>query len=346
MEKVALTYGYIKFTSETDKNDFAYELVCIELMNEWFDEFRTINEMLRDMEVEQHNGFIIVNYLPKSMHYVFNVLNRHLTLAHGIKIKSVDDQIMFLHLVCKLADKDIVNRIFRDTELEFDLETWKKLVDEPIDAKNCFDEKMKLGVYRKIYGSQKPKQNIKFLDFYGLPWFNHHNKHKIYVHHKFARYDTMCEMYCAQHRVFDEANENFYKIMILGGKAVLFCQEGFKDDKYDLSSSFDDYHNSESDYYSSTESDHDEDHELLPTDIDIVAREIIYESQDDDMIVSDSENDKEEPPQLKHEYVNNKKYYNYIIDTVDVHIDNKVVSMKLILTSRKSFWEFEEDLYL
>uniref|UniRef100_A0A6C0C7E0 Uncharacterized protein n=1 Tax=viral metagenome TaxID=1070528 RepID=A0A6C0C7E0_9ZZZZ len=388
MDKVKLTYGYVKFTAE-DEND-EYEFVCIELMNEWFDEFRTINNMLADMEVERYNGLVVVNYLPKSMHYVFNVLNHHLTLAHGIKIKLVDDQIMFLHLICKLADKEMINRIFEDTELELDLETWKKLVDEQIDAKNCFEEKMKLGIYRKIYQSQKPKMNIKFLEFYGLPWFNHNNKHKIYVHYKFAKYDTMCNMYPTQHRVFDETNEIFYKIMILGGKGVLFCPEGFRDYEHKVSSWQSDYDYITRESDSVNESD-DEDREALSVDLDDIVlglesnsaneseddgqeasldelddfmRELGETPQnsavksdrsnvsfssssfDDDLLSeppsSDFETDEDEDtPQLKRECIDGIKYYNYIVDTVDVHIDKKVVSMKLIWTSRKPLWLIE-----
>jgi len=399
MDNVALTYGYVKFTSETDKNDVVYELVCIELMNEWFEEFRTINEMLGDMELERHNGFVVVNYLPKSMHYVFNVLNHHLTLAHGIKINFVDDQIMFLCLICKIADKDMIDRILKDTESEIKLKTWKNIVGEPIDIKNCFDEKMRLEIYRKIYLTQTTEQNKKFLDFYGLCWFDHNNKHNIYIHHKTAKYDTMCKMYFRQHRVFDGINKIFYKIMILGNIAVLFCPERFRFSEYDDSKS---YYLESSDIdldeesivsYSSDKSDsvyssgdpEDFEQESLSERENFVTEltkitsgsceenisgdenltnqyvEEIFTSHNKYMPKSpkESESDSEDMPhpkrgykskfkyqpslrfkhdnipQLKNECVGNTIYYNYVVDTVDVHINYNVINMKLILTSRK-----------
>lgn len=110
---MCLTYGYIKFTSDTDANDIAYELVCIELINKWFEKFRTIRAMFGEMEPERHCGFIVVNYLSKSLHYVFNVLNRHLALGDDLILKSVKTQSAFLQLVFKLADRATIIIFFR-----------------------------------------------------------------------------------------------------------------------------------------------------------------------------------------------------------------------------------------
>jgi len=355
---MSLTYGYVKFTSDTNVNDIAYELVCVELMNKWFEEFRTISAMFGEMEPERHCGFIVVNYLSKSLHHAFNVLNRHLVLGDDLILKSIKTQSAFLRLVCKLADRATIIKIIRVSGLKIQMKTWKALVGQQVDVKNCFSEEMRLETFRKARVAQTIEQSKSFLDFYGLPWFdNDDNKHDIFVHNDSRHYYSMCDMYFTQHRVFDERTETFYKIIILGDLAVLYYPEGCRycdinSESSELSYSSEHYsdystgsYSSGSSYSSDSISECDESYDYLDFVRDDMEHILDATSSEDDEYIPISRQRPTEIISLKSmrrlgsECIGGCTYHNFIIDTVDVHIAGEIINMKLVVTTRNSSWQ-------
>lgn len=348
---MSLTYGYVKFTSDTNENDVVYELVCIELMNKWFEEFRTIREMSGEIEPELYGGFVVVNYLPKSMHQVFNILNRHIVLGDDLILKSVGMQLAFLQLICKLADRITIAKILRISGLKILMKTWKALVGHQVDAKNCFSEELRLETFRVARLAQTIEQSKSFLDFYGLPWFDcDNNKHDIFVHNDSRKYHSMCDMYFTQHRIFDERTETFYKIIILDELAVLYYPEKPRYCEISGESSESSYSSDcGSENYSSDSISEGDDSCDYSSSISY-SGDIISESEDrcdylefirDGMehMLGDTNLERKPMRRLGSERRNNRTYHNFIVDTVDVHIGGEIVNMMLVVTTRDSSWQ-------
>uniref|UniRef100_A0A6C0C6C5 Uncharacterized protein n=1 Tax=viral metagenome TaxID=1070528 RepID=A0A6C0C6C5_9ZZZZ len=348
-----LTYGYVKFGKDE------YELVCIELMNQHFDEFKTISAMMNDMEFKYHHGLPVINHLSKSMHYVFNVLNRFLTLGEQLEIESVNDQIMFLRLLCKLAARDSVCEILNESEMTIKTKTWRRLTKEIFDAKNCLDEEIRLNVYKTIrYTDKNRSKNIKYANFYGFPCFKVSDKFNIYVHKKNVPHNYLYRTYRTQHRIYHEEKKIFYRIIVLGDMGILYDPIGFHakpklDNSNDLMKDLE--------LPDPTGSQRDE-----PESIDSNGsfEEIFADGSSnsqrwrDSVTSSDDTLNKrgrlicdvpikisEKITELQADYINYQKYHNYVIGAIDVHIDGKVISMKMILTTCMKLAELSDVYY-
>jgi len=206
------TFAYIKFIS--DNSPPIYELVYLNVLLEHLEEFETICDTIKDLEMEYHNNFMIVNHLPMQTLPVFKILNQFLTTGTMIDIDSVDEQIMLLHLLCKFANKRQINNIMESIKL--DPETWVALLNENFDAKNYFDETRNLEICKIISDNNPGLEEEKYLDFYGFAYFK--NLPEYYI-------STTVITSFPQRRVRDKKSKDNYQLIAIGKKAALFNRQ-------------------------------------------------------------------------------------------------------------------------
>jgi len=162
-----LQFGYVKF--ESDNSSPIYELVCINTMKIYFDEFRIFDMTINELENEYHQGFIIINRLPIISFKAFKTLTYFAHTNVMIYEKSDEEQIQLLFLISKLTRKEEFYKI--SSHILFNNSVWVKLLDENYDVKNFFDDYQKLSICTGIIMTNPKLEKEKIFQFYGLMYF-------------------------------------------------------------------------------------------------------------------------------------------------------------------------------
>jgi len=156
-------FGYVKFEDEISP---VYKLVNIHIVTNWFHEFETSFNTFADIGFEMYDEYRIINYQPKTNFFIFEKLYDHVHILKVPVFVSIDEQINFIDLLCKLADKKKLNQIIKS--IEFNPYVWSILTTMNFDAKNFFDEHVKvLACFFACHHSATDKI-IHILNFYGV----------------------------------------------------------------------------------------------------------------------------------------------------------------------------------
>ena len=114
-----VSYKYVKIGDE-------YMLVDEHLVIEYFEEFRVCRELLNESESELYEGIPIINYIYSDMSIGFKILYKQLLEKKAPIFNSDQDQILYLAILCKLANQDKITIILSNVEINPDI--WLKMI--------------------------------------------------------------------------------------------------------------------------------------------------------------------------------------------------------------------------
>lgn len=291
--EIELRHGYVKFVPEDEEETPTYILVCIDVMKKYFEEFRTIDEVIPELSMEYYNNFMVINCLPMKMLLSFKILVRFVTMDEFTSIDNIDEEVNLLLLLCRLANKEQIAKILNSFEVRS--EVWVRLMDENFDANNFLCEEQKIKIC-KLLGKDYPDlDKTKYLSFYGIPYFENAPVYTCIDHEPHSHGDF------PQMRIHDKKSKSYYQTLAFGDKVLLLNQQ-----KYEL------YEKTkrklyDSDYFFSSESSSDDNNDDESTSD--TSRRII---------------------KLQREKIRGLKINNYVMDVVDVHFSDKITPMQLV----------------
>uniref|UniRef100_A0A6C0C6T6 Uncharacterized protein n=1 Tax=viral metagenome TaxID=1070528 RepID=A0A6C0C6T6_9ZZZZ len=291
-----LRYGYVKFVSDQDEAP-KYVLVCVDAMKKFFDEFKTIDEMIPELSMEYYNNFMIINCLPMKMLTSFKILVRFATIQETVHISDNKEGINLVLLLCRLANKQQIYEILN--LFNIDCEVWVRLMNENFDAKNVLCEELKVNNYILMVEKCLNFDRVKYLSFYGVPYYeniprssaiNYKKKSKSY-----DSYNEICKKRFPQIRIHDKISKSYYQKVEIDGKVLLLNQQGYRlidKSKGQLNTS---------DHLADSSSD------------------------DDDTACTTSRIIK-----LPRETINRSPINNFVIGVIDVHFADKIIPMQVV----------------
>jgi len=159
-------FGYVKFESEIEP---LYTLVNIQIVTTWFQEFETSIETFADIGFEFNGNYRIINYQPIANYVIFEKLYQYVHICKAPNFASTHEQINFIQLLCRLANKDKLNEIIKG--IEFDPYVWPTLMSLEFDAKTFFDDHVKiLACFFTVHLSPTKDNWKNILNYYGVMW--------------------------------------------------------------------------------------------------------------------------------------------------------------------------------
>jgi hypothetical protein len=217
---IEITYGYVKFISDTESP--IYVLVCMEVMKEYFDEFKTIDEMIPELSMEYYNNFMVINCMPIKMLIVFKLLVKTIMTRKIVHIENIDEEINLLLLLCRLGNTGQIHKILKLFYINF--EVWIRLLDEIFgDTRNFFYEEKRINICLDVSKHYPELDKAKYLSFYGIPYFDDllgygkdcYTYYNIQASHHFS----------FQRRIFDKISKSYYHLIAFGDKVLLFDRQ-------------------------------------------------------------------------------------------------------------------------
>jgi hypothetical protein len=295
--EAGLRYGYVKFVSD-EFDSPTYVLVCIEAMKKYFDEFKTIDEMIPELTMEYYNNFMIINCLPMKMLQSFKILVRFATIREIIYLNDIDEEINLLLLLCRLANNEQI-KIFLD-QLDIRCDVWIRLTNENFDAINFLDEEQRMNICISIAKKYPESDKTTYLSFYGIPYFENLPDYGIDPK-PFTSYKNLCAHGFPQIRIHDRQSKSYYQTFIIGSKVLLFNPCGYqlvtkKTKPLNMS-----------DHFFSSESSSDDENESDPN------TQII---------------------KLPKEKIEGSQINSYVVNVVDVYFSNKIIPMQMVESTR------------
>uniref|UniRef100_A0A6C0C7X6 Uncharacterized protein n=1 Tax=viral metagenome TaxID=1070528 RepID=A0A6C0C7X6_9ZZZZ len=290
--------AYIKFASDDLP---IYEPINLGLFSERFEEFMTIRDMTKDLEMEYYNEHMIVSYQPISMLSAFKNLKKICDFADEsefVTIESIEEEIKLLELLCKWGNKEQIEHIMNF--IIFEEELWVTLLDKNFDAKNYFSEERNLNICKIIYENHPELNEETYLHFYGFAWFDNSPKYLINSSHNVG---------LPKRRVRNKMTKDCYDVVGIGKKVILLNRQKFQP-LPEVKSLFD-TDDFTSMHFSCSEDSSSSDEENITT---VNFRAI----------------------KLSKELINGQKINNFIIDVVKVHFAYNIVDMQLIETTNLS----------
>jgi hypothetical protein len=292
--ELELRYGYVKFISDTKSP--TYILVCIEAMKKYFDEFKTIDQVIPELSMEYYDNLMVINCMPIKMLIAFKILVRFITMREVVCINDVDEQMNLLLLLCKLANKQQIHEIL--DSFDINCEVWVRFLDENFDAKNFFGEGQKINICTGIAEKYPELDKEKYLTFYGIPYFDNLPEYDMEHMTYYLSYKKLCKRGFPQKRVYDKISKNYYQTLVLGDKVLLFNR-----------------------------------HDSEP-----ITKKVTFKTDHD---LSDDERNLDisnaQFMQLPSEIVKGSKIYNFATDIINVHFVNKIIPMRLVVSSYASY---------
>jgi len=164
-------FGYVKFEDDTAP---LYKMVKISTVIEWFSEFETSIETFTDIGFDEYNGLHVINYQPLANFAIFGKLYDFIHLFKMPLFESIDEEVNFITLLCKLATKDKLNSIME--RVCFNPYTWLALMKMNFDAKNFFSERVKILASFFSLQLSGSDNHVPILNYYGLSWTHRSNK--------------------------------------------------------------------------------------------------------------------------------------------------------------------------